>query len=52
LVNEWLEVDSHPIAKGREKAPTEILYDKNEPGGFKWGFQIPSDVDRHKWFKL
>ncbi|KAL8726738.1 MAG: hypothetical protein Q9166_006533 [cf. Caloplaca sp. 2 TL-2023] len=21
-------------------------------GSYKWGFQIPSDVERHKWFKL
>ncbi|KAL8987937.1 MAG: hypothetical protein Q9169_008631, partial [Polycauliona sp. 2 TL-2023] len=28
----------------------EIQY--NSDGSFKWGFQIPADGERHKWFKL
>ncbi|KFY86902.1 hypothetical protein V500_07322 [Pseudogymnoascus sp. VKM F-4518 (FW-2643)] len=52
LVDQWPAAGSHLTSKSSEKAPTEILYDEDEPGGFKWGFQIPGDVDRHQWFKL
>ncbi|PBP17643.1 hypothetical protein BUE80_DR011587 [Diplocarpon rosae] len=31
------------------KVPTQIRY---IPQGTQWGFQIPSIVDRHQWFKL
>ncbi|KAL8882652.1 MAG: hypothetical protein Q9198_000387 [Flavoplaca austrocitrina] len=34
----------------REKVPIEIQYSDGRES--KWGFQIPSDVQRHKWFKL
>lgn len=35
-----------------DKVPTEIYYDSSAPGGFRWGFDIESDVQRHQWFKL
>jgi molecular chaperone DnaK (HSP70) len=31
------------------KAPTELRYTTD---GTEWGFQIPSIVDRHQWFKI
>ncbi|KAG0650908.1 hypothetical protein D0Z07_2774 [Hyphodiscus hymeniophilus] len=31
------------------KVPTEVRY---TPQGMEWGFQIPSTIKRHKWFKL
>ncbi|KAG5764663.1 hypothetical protein H9Q72_007268 [Fusarium xylarioides] len=36
---------------GREegKAPTELYY---EDGKISWGFEIDSDIDPIKWFKL
>ncbi|OBT44564.1 hypothetical protein VE00_05799 [Pseudogymnoascus sp. WSF 3629] len=52
LVDLWPAAGSHLTSRNSEKAPTEILYDEDEPAGFKWGFQIPRDVDRHQWFKL
>lgn len=52
LVDHWPAAGSHLTSKSSEKAPTEILYDEDEPARLKWGFQIPRDVDRHQWFKL
>ncbi|KAH8587392.1 hypothetical protein B0O99DRAFT_641981 [Bisporella sp. PMI_857] len=52
LIDQWPLAGSHSTSKSSEKAPTEIVYDEDEPTEFKWGFQIPRDVDRHQWFKL
>ncbi|KAL8773753.1 MAG: hypothetical protein Q9209_001521 [Squamulea sp. 1 TL-2023] len=49
-INQWPD----PISNGfqgvsSDKVPTEVQYTED---GFKWGFQISSDAQRHKWFKL
>ncbi|KAI5850386.1 hypothetical protein DFP73DRAFT_539181 [Morchella snyderi] len=35
-----------------DKVPTEVSYDNNAPGGYRWGFDIRPGQKRHQWFKL
>lgn len=43
--------DSNNLLEGytSEKVPTELTHDSN---GWRWGFQIKEDEQRHQWFKL
>ncbi|KAF4628841.1 hypothetical protein G7Y89_g9311 [Cudoniella acicularis] len=51
IVQQWPGMSS-PLDRSSEKVPTQILYDSEALGGFKWGYQIRDDVPRHQWFKL
>ncbi|KAH6671163.1 hypothetical protein B0J14DRAFT_595465 [Halenospora varia] len=51
IIQQWPGLSS-PLDKSSEKIPTQILYDGEAPGDFKWGSQIEDDVPRHQWFKL
>ncbi|KAH8807944.1 hypothetical protein F5884DRAFT_857504 [Xylogone sp. PMI_703] len=51
IIQQWPGLSS-PLDKSSEKVPTQILYDKEAPGSFKWGYQIKDDLPCHQWFKL
>ncbi|PMD42775.1 actin-like ATPase domain-containing protein [Hyaloscypha variabilis F] len=51
IIQQWPGLSS-PLDKSSEKVPTQILYDGEAPGDFKWGYQIKDDLPRHQWFKL
>jgi hypothetical protein len=51
LIQQWPGLSS-PQDKSSEKVQTQILYDGEAPGDFKWGYQVENATSCHQWFKL
>ncbi|KAL8947714.1 MAG: hypothetical protein Q9222_006038 [Ikaeria aurantiellina] len=53
MVYQWPDTVAGSIeGLSSDKVPTEVQYTTESKRGFKWGFQIPLDTQRHQIFKL
>lgn len=48
VIESWPK-DGSPEGASDAKVPTQLRYIGNK---IEWGFEVPSEAERHEWFKL